>query len=141
MANIPFMNVLSFTFLLFASHCVALVFVLPHAKIAEQRGWRFDAILRTSWPVMGLTILLFTFSDVIIDPVALAEGAMVLGKNLWICHEGIYVVAPFAYFAGWAVVGLVSVAAYRWLERGRYATDAIPREIVRHELFLGIGLY
>jgi len=33
--KIPSMDSLSFSFLLFVSYCVALVFVLPHAKIAE----------------------------------------------------------------------------------------------------------
>jgi hypothetical protein len=33
--NIPFMDSLSFPFLLFASDCMALVFGLPHGKMAE----------------------------------------------------------------------------------------------------------
>lgn len=32
----------------------------------------------------------------------------------------------------WAIV---------WLERGPYASDPIPREVVKWELLLGIGLY
>lgn len=43
--NSPLMDSLSFSFLLFASYCVALVFVLPHAKIDKRRGWLFDALL------------------------------------------------------------------------------------------------
>ena len=66
------MDSLSFSILLFASYCLALVFVIPYAKMAEQRGWLFDATLRNSWPVVGLTVVFSTFSDVIIiDPVAL----------------------------------------------------------------------
>ncbi len=140
-SNIPFMDSLSFSFLLFASYCVALVFVLPHAKIAEHRGWQFDPTLRTSWPAVGLTVVFFTFSDVIIDPVALQGERWFLGKIYGYPHEAIYFGIPLANFAGWAVVGFVSLSFYRWLERGAFAEDFVPREVVRRELLLGIGLY
>ena len=106
--NIPSMDSLSFSFLLFVSYCVALVFVLPHAKIAEQRGWLFDAKLRTSRPVVGLTVVLFTLSDVIIDPVALQGERWSLGKIYRYPHEAIYFGIPLVNFEGWAVVGFVS---------------------------------
>lgn len=79
---------LTFSFLLFASYCLALVFVLPPAKQAGQHGWRFDQALRTSWPVVGLTVVLFNFSDVVIDPVALQGGTMIFGENLRISTGG-----------------------------------------------------
>ena len=140
-SNIPFMDSLSFSFLLFASYCVALVFVLPHAKMAEQRGWRFDPMLRTSWPVLGLTVVLFTFSDVIIDPVALQGERWFLGKIYGYPHEGIYFGIPLANFAGWAVVGFVSFSIYRWLEQGTFAEDPTPRGVIGQELLLGLALY
>lgn len=140
-SNIPFMDSLSFSFLLFASYCVALVFVLPHAKISEERGWLFDPRLQTSWPVVGLTVVLFTFSDVIIDPVALQGERWFLGKIYGYPHEAIYFGVPFVNFAGWATVGLVSLFFYRVIERGPYESDSVPQKVVRRELFLGIGLY
>ena len=139
--NVPFMDSLSFSFLLFASYCVALVFVLPRGKMAEQHGWLFDPSLRTSWPVIGLTVLLFTFSDVIIDPVALQGERWFLGKIYGYPHEAIYFGIPLANFAGWAVVGFVSLFFYRWLEQGPYSRDSVPRSVVNRELLLGIGLY
>jgi putative membrane protein len=48
LSNIPFMDSLSFSFLLFASYCLAMVFVLSPAKRAGQHGWLFDSALRTS---------------------------------------------------------------------------------------------
>ncbi|MDH5698334.1 MAG: hypothetical protein OEZ41_00025 [Nitrospirota bacterium] len=54
--------------------------MLPPAKQAGQHGWRFDQTLRTSWPVVGLTVILFTFLDVVIDPVALQGERWFLGK-------------------------------------------------------------
>ena len=140
-SNIPFMDSLSFSFLLFASYCVALVFVLPHAKIADKRGWIFDVSLRTSWTVMGLTVVLFTFSDVIIDPVALQGGRWFLGEIYGYPHEAIYFGIPLANFAGWASVGFVSFLLYRWFERGPYRAESVPQEVVNRQLMLGIGLY
>jgi putative membrane protein len=128
--NSPLMDSLSFSFLLFASYCVALVFVLPHAKIDKRRGWLFDAALRTSWPVAGLTVVLFTFSDVIIDPVALQGERWFLGKIYGYPHEALYFGVPLANFVGWAVVGFVSIFVYRWVERGPYKAASVPQEVV-----------
>ncbi|HBP89721.1 MAG: carotenoid biosynthesis protein [Nitrospira sp.] len=141
LSNIPFMDSLSFSFLLFASYCLALVFVLPPTKQAGRHGWRFDQGLRTSWPVVGLTVVFFTFSDVVIDPVALQGDRWFLGKIYGYPQEAVYFGIPLANFAGWAVVGFLSLLGYRWLERGPYASHPIPREVVKWELLLGIGLY
>ena len=140
-SNIPFMDSLSFSFLLFASYCLALIFVLPPVKRARQHGWLFDPALRTSWPVIGLTVVLFTFLDVVIDPVALQGERWFLGKIYGYPEEAIYFGVPLANFAGWTVVGFLSLLGYRWLERGPYASDPIPREVVKWELLLGIGIY
>jgi len=141
LSNVPFMASLSFSFLLFASYCLALVFVLPPAKQAEQHGWRFDQSLRTSWPVVGLTVMFFTFSDIEIDLVALQGERWFLGKIYGYPPEAVYFGVPLANFGGWAVVGFLSLLGSRWLERGFYASDPIPREVVKWALLLGIGLY
>lgn len=139
--NIPFMDSLSFSFLLFAGYCMALVFVLPSVKVGRQQGWLFDPALRISWPVIGLTVVFFTFLDVVIDPVALQGERWFLGQIYGYPEEAIYFGVPLANFAGWAVVGTLSLLVYRWLEQGPYATEPIPREVVKWELLSGIGLY
>ncbi len=140
-ANIPFMDSLSFSFLLFASYCLALVFVLPSVKKDGQQGWLFSSAFRTAWPVMGLTVVLFTFLDVVIDPIALQGGRWFLGQIYSYPEEAIYFGVPLANFAGWAIVGTLSLLSYTWLEQGLFASDPIPREVVKWELLLGIGLY
>jgi putative membrane protein len=139
--NIPFMDPLSFSFLLFASYCLALVFILPSAICAEEHGWVFDPAIRISWPVVGLTVVLFTFLDVVIDPVALQGDRWFLGKIYEYPQEATYFGVPLANFVGWAVVGILSLLTYCWLERGPYASDPSPREVVKWELLLGIGVY
>src|SRR5690242_1338074 len=68
-SNVPFMDSLSFTFLLFASYCLALVFLLP--STAQLRTRRLDFVLnpktRTAWPALLLTAAFLMFIDVIID--------------------------------------------------------------------------
>src|SRR5574340_256795 len=74
LSNIPFMDSISFSFLLYASYCLALLFLLP---IRPPSGTapllpdlRFDLPFRTSWPVFVLTLLFFACIDMVIDPVA-----------------------------------------------------------------------
>jgi uncharacterized membrane protein len=104
----PLMDSLSYAFLLFASYCLALIFVLPPVKRARQHGWLFDPARRTSWSVMGFSAVLFTF----------------LGQIYGYPVEVIYFGVPLANFAEWAVVGFLSLLGYRWLERGPYASES-----------------
>lgn len=78
--------------------------------------------------------MLFTFSDVVIHPVALQGEKWFLGKIYGYPQEALYFGVPLTNFAGWAVVGFFSLFSYRWLERGRYPSDPIPREVVIWEL-------
>ena len=142
LSNIPFMDPLSFPFLLFASYCLALAFVLPPAN--QRRGkvvWAFDPISRTSWPVVALTVLFFTFSDIVIDPVALRGDRWFLGHIYGYPREGMYFGVPLANFAGWAMVGSISMLCYRWMEQTWFWRHPVPKQIVGLEVLLGIGLY
>lgn len=91
--------------------------------------------------MLGLTVALFTFSDVVIDPVALQDERWFLGNIYGYPQDGVYFGVPLANFAGWAVAGFFSLLGYCWLEWGPYASDPIPREVVKWELLLGIGIY
>src|SRR5574340_9055 len=63
LSNIPFMASISFSFLLYASYCLALLLLLPiqspSGATAAPRlpDLRFDLPFRTSWPVFALTVL------------------------------------------------------------------------------------
>lgn len=47
-----------------------------------QQGWLFVPGLKTSWPVLGLTVVCFTFVDVVTDPVGLPGEGWIL-KNIY----------------------------------------------------------
>ena len=100
---------------------------------------RFEVAARTSWPVYGLTALLFAFLDMVIDPVALRGDRWFLGKIYYYPDPGWHFGVPFANYVGWAVVGLISLALYVPLDRRLVPIETSP--VITQRLLLGIGLY
>jgi putative membrane protein len=145
-ADVPFMDSLSFPFLLYASYCMALAFILPAASAQEpDSGSRiirmnFPLATRTGWPVMLLTILFFTFVDIIIDPIALQGDRWFLGRIYYYPEPGTHFGIPIANYLGWAVVGLLSLRAYLPLDRKLRQTGTTAPHVTLPVL-LGCGLY
>ena len=145
--NVPFMDSISFSFLLFASYCLALLFLLPIRSgpeadcVRRLPAMRFDLPLRTSWPVFALTVLFFAFIDMVIDPIALRGDRWFLGKIYYYPDPGVHFGVPLANYVGWAVVGTISLLIYfpldRRLDTGLPAHDPSTT----HRLLLGGGLY
>lgn len=142
--DVPFMDSISFSFLLYAAYCVALCFVLP-IESSTASTWpilkplHLDMRVRTSWPVLLLTAFLFAFIDMVIDPVALRGDRWFLGKIYYYPDPGLHFGVPFANYVGWAVVGLISLAIYFPLERRLPALSPPPS--ATPQLLLGVGLY
>ena len=140
-ANVPFMDSLSFTFLLFASYCMALVFVLP--SVQQPMPHRLQLVLdpnaTTAWPALVLTAAFLTFIDVIIDPVALRGDRWFLGLIYGYPDPGLYFGIPLMNFVGWAVVGLVALSIYFRIDR-RWSPLS-PNPSVTRNLLLGCALY
>lgn len=142
-SNVPFMDSISFSFLLYAAYCVALCLLLPikqslPSSLRRLRPLRFNMDARTGWPVHLLTAFLFAFIDMVIDPVALRGDRWFLGKIYYYPDPGWHFGVPAANYAGWAVVGLISLAVYFPLER-RLPALSPPPSIT--PLLLGVGLY
>lgn len=139
LANVPFMDSLSFTFLLYASYCLALYFLVPVEKTGE--GLHVPESAWTAFPTLGLATLFFVLIDVIIDPVALRGDRWFLGQIYGYAEPGIYFGVPLSNFAGWGVVGGLSLLMYRYLE------PYMPQAPWRHgrvrtgDLLAGCGLY
>lgn len=143
-ADVPFMDSLSFTFLLFSSYCLALVFLLPSVARAGQRRLQFvlDPKIRTSWSSLLLTATFLTVIDVIIDPVALRGDRWFLGRIYGYPDPGVYFGIPLMNFVGWAVVGVVGLGMYFFVDR------RLPPLTLRRDqasattpLLLGCALY
>jgi uncharacterized membrane protein len=142
--DVPFMDSISFSFLLFASYCVALGLLLPLTSSPTDarfplRQLNFDLSVRTSWGVYTLTAFLFAFIDMVIDPVALRGDRWFLGKIYYYPDPGWHFGVPVANYIGWAVVGLISLAIYFPLDRR--LTPLSPPQLLTRRLLLGVGLY
>lgn len=146
-SNVPFMDSLSFTFLLYASYCMALLFLLPADSQAlngrRPLRLRFDLQARTSWPVLFMTALLYAFIDVVIDPVALRGDRWFLGQIYGYAYPGIYFGVPIENFIGWAVVGLIALSGFDIVDRTlpRLPDTARLESDVTMKILLGCGLY
>lgn len=146
LSNVPFMDSLSFTFLLFSSYCLALWFLLPaHATSSPTRRWRgpvlsFDLPDRTGWPVMFLTVMFFAFIDTVIDPVALRGDRWFLGRIYLYPEPGVHFGVPIANYIGWAVVGTIALALYFPLD-WYLSPRAGDLPAVTGAVLLGCGLY
>ncbi|MCE3225185.1 MAG: conserved rane protein of unknown function [Nitrospira sp.] len=147
LSNIPFMDSISFSFLLFASYCLALLCLLPIRSTPDISGaprlpaLAFDLPLRTSWPVFALTVLFLAFIDMVIDPVALRGDRWFLGKIYYYPDPGVHFGVPMANYAGWAVVGTISLWLYFALDRRLRSPLPSHRPSTTHRLLLGVGLY
>jgi len=145
-SNIPFMDSISFSFLLYAAYTVALCLLLPidASSAAAQpplTPLQFDVASRTTWTILGLTAFLFALIDMVIDPVALRGDRWFLGKIYYYPDPGWHFGVPVANYVGWAVVGLISLSIYFPLDRR--LPDLPPRSssTITHHLLLGVGLY
>jgi len=97
-ANVPFMDSLSFTFLAYASFCLA------RAALAGRRVPR--------WTQALVTGVLMTALDMVIDPLAVRGDRWFLGRIFYYPDGGAYFGVPLSNFAGWTIVGAVSVGIY-----------------------------
>lgn len=140
-ADVPFMDSLSFTFLLFASYCMALIFLLPSEQPSVSRRLQLllDPAIRTGWPALVLAAVFLMLIDVVIDPVALRGDRWFLGLIYGYPEPGLYFGIPLMNFVGWAVVGLIALSIYFLVDRRfPYAPADL---IVTKRLLLGCGLY
>src|SRR5213594_2803878 len=100
-ADIPFVDALSFTFLAYAAFCLA------RAALAgrEPIGW-------TTAIVAGVLMMAL---DVVIDPLAVRGDRWFLGRLFAYATPGIYFGVPLSNFLGWVIVGTVGVGVYLFL--------------------------
>jgi len=99
LANVPFMDSLSFAFLAYAAFCLARL------CLGRSRGAA----------VVFLSGLLMMLLDVVIDPLAVRGDRWFLGQIFYYPEGGVYFGVPLSNFLGWAVVGWVIVGGFAWL--------------------------
>jgi Carotenoid biosynthesis protein len=115
-ADVPFMDCLSFTFLAYASFCLA------RATLRAPQS---------SAPVVTLLAgALMMLLDVVIDPAAVRGDRWFLGPIFFYPEGGVYFGVPVSNFVGWLIVGMVGVGGYvywsEWREHGQVYRSAVP---------------
>jgi uncharacterized membrane protein len=98
LADVPVMDSLSFTFLAYASFCLARVALAGRAPSRPV----------TAVVAGGLMMAL----DVVIDPLAVRGDRWFLGNLFFYPEPGIYFGVPLSNFAGWVIVGTIGVGLY-----------------------------
>ncbi|MCB0308942.1 MAG: carotenoid biosynthesis protein [Bdellovibrionales bacterium] len=141
--NIPFMDSLSYSFLLFASFSLSLYTLAP----LYGKGMTFRIAdtfkIRQSWKVLILTALYMMMIDVVIDPVALQGEKWFLGKIYYYEYQGYYFGVPLSNALGWGIVGFVATAVYQTIEK-RFLSHSFQDRGMRaipFQGFWGVGLY
>jgi uncharacterized membrane protein len=97
-AGVPFMDSLSFTFLAYASFCLA------RAALAGRGPSPARLALTAGFLMMWL--------DVVIDPLAVRGDRWFLGRIFYYPEGGLYFGVPLSNFAGWWLVGGLGVGGY-----------------------------
>jgi len=111
-ANVPMMDSLSFTFLTYAAFCLA------RGALAGRQAHPAVVALAS-----GVLMMLL---DVVIDPVAVRGDRWFLGHIFAYAEPGVYFGVPLTNFAGWVVLGTMSVGGYVYWSRWRPAPGAGP---------------
>ena len=101
LANVPFMDPLSFPFLAYAAFATA--------RLTLHRSRALGVVV-----LSGLLMMLL---DVVIDPLAVRGDRWFLGRIFYYPEGGVYFGVPLSNFLGWAVVGWVIVGGYCWFAR------------------------
>lgn len=128
-ADVPFFDSLSFTFLAYASLCLARATLIPRASLNSRTPGLTPARSVVVAVVSGVLMMLL---DIVIDPLAVRGDRWFLGRVFWYPNGGPYFGVPLSNFAGWLVVGAAGVGGYLLLA-GKAAFGPTPRA--------GVALY
>jgi putative membrane protein len=133
LADVPFFDSLSFTFLAYASFCLARLVVCGGSAHENPLGGEPAAMTRArSVTLAVLSGALMMLLDVVIDPLAVRGDRWFLGRIFWYPHGGPYFGVPLSNFLGWWLVGALGVAGYLVLTGER---------AIGGKALTGVGLY
>ena len=116
-ADVPFIDSLSFVFLAYAAFCLA------RTALAGRAPARWVTALAAGVLMMAL--------DVVIDPLAVRGDRWFLGPLFAYDEPGVYFGVPLSNFAGWVIVGFAGVGAYL----------AVAKDQSGRRIWPGVALY
>jgi uncharacterized membrane protein len=142
--NLPFFTSLSYTFIAYAAYAMALLAYTP----VLRRGVDIQLVetrrIRQSLPVALLFVVFFVLLDVVVDPAAVRGSQWFLGQIFRYPEGGAYFGVPLSNFAGWAIVGTLTILLFqgidRWLVKRGWESNAGVRHVPAKALW-GPALY
>jgi len=146
LSNVPFFDSLSFTFLCYLGHALA---VLLYAPLVMRRG-DFQVAdtraMRTSTRVLLTGAFLTMLLDVVIDPVTLQGERWFLGRIYYYPSGGVHFGVPLSNYAGWFLVALAGIGLFQRVERlAGWSTAGIRHVpyggLVEPLIYLGIVVF
>jgi len=140
-SNVPFMDSLSFSFLIYVSYTLSLFLWAP----LNKKGWdiRLGEIepIKHSFKVIASASVLCMLMDVIIDPVAFLGDRWFLGKIYFYEEAGEYFHIPLTNFAGWVFVAAVTLTCFATLNTWMDGKIPPRTKQIPGQALLGPGLY
>ena len=140
-SNVPFMDSLSFSFLIYVSYTLSLLLWAPLIK----KGWdiRLGEIgpIRHSFKVIASASILCMLMDVIIDPIAFLGDQWFLGKIYFYREPGEYFHIPLTNFAGWFFVAAATLTCFAAFNSLLNHKVPLKTKQIGGQALLGPGLY
>ena len=120
-SNVPFMDSLSFSFLIYVSYTLSLFLWAPLNRNKWDIKLGETSHIQHSFKVIATASTLCMLMDVIIDPVAFLGDRWFLGKIYFYRESGEYFHIPLTNFAGWTFVAATTLTCFSvlnlWLDR------------------------
>ena len=116
-ADVPFIDSLSFVFLAYAAYCLARI------TLAGRGAPRWSTALTAGVLMMAL--------DIVIDPLAVRGDRWFLGPLFAYTTAGSYFGVPISNFVGWVIVGATGVGLFL----------ALTRNVSGRRVWPGVALY
>ena len=140
-SNVPFMDSLSFSFLIYVSYTVSLFLWAPLIK----NGWdiRLGEIgpIKHSFKVIASASILCMLMDVIIDPIAFLGDQWFLGNIYFYREPGEYFRIPLTNFAGWFFVSAATLTCFAAFNSLLDRKIPLKTKQIAGQALLGPGLY
>ena len=140
-SNVPFMDSLSFSFLIYVSYTLSLLLWAPLIK----KGWdiRLGEIgpIKHSFKVIASASILCMLMDVIIDPIAFLGDQWFLGKIYFYREPGEYFHIPLTNFAGWFFVSATTLICFSAFNSLLDHKIPLKTKQITGQALLGPGLY
>ena len=140
-SNVPFMDSLSFSFLIYVSYTLSLLLWAPLIK----KGWdiRLGEIgpIKHSFKVIASASILCMLMDVIIDPIAFLGDQWFLGKIYSYREPGDYFHIPLTNFVGWFFVAAATLTCFAAFNSLLDHKIPIKTKQIAGQALLGPGLY